>query len=170
MTTAAARPACWPSGARCGTSSFDTTSRFVLFGGEEQGLLGSRAYLAQLAPVERGRIRAVVNMDMIGAQHGPRPGVLLESSSAALWLLRELTRAAATYTELEVQTSTRPFASDHVSFLDVGVPAVLTIEAADRQSEDFVHSGRDTLDRVDADLAVAILRMNTAWIIGSARA
>lgn len=97
--------------------------RFVLFGGEEQGLHGSREYLASLSPGERQRIRAVLNMDMIGAQHGAQPGVLLESSPMALWLLRELTRAAATYTDLEVQTSTHPFASDHVSFLNAGIPA-----------------------------------------------
>ena len=139
--------------------------RLILFGGEEQGLHGSREYLAGLSPGERQRIRAVLNMDMIGAQHGAQPGVLLESSPMALWLLRELTRAAATYTDLQVQTSTHSFASDHVSFLNAGIPAVLTIEAADEQSEDFVHSSRDTLDRVDDQLASAILRMNTAWII-----
>lgn len=139
--------------------------RFVLFGGEEQDLHGSREYLASLSPGERQRIRAVLNMDMIGAQHGAQPGVLLESSPMALWLLRELTRAAATYTDLEVQTSTHPFASDHVSFLNAGIPAVLTIEATDEQSQDFIHSSRDTLDRVDDQLASAILRMNTAWII-----
>lgn len=143
--------------------------RFVLFGGEEQGLIGSREYLSRLSNSERHRIRAVLNMDMIGAQHGPRPGVLLESSPMALWLLRELTRAAATYTKLEVQISTNPFASDHVPFLNAGIPAVLTIEATDELSQDFIHSSRDTLDRVDDELASAILQMNTAWIIDTAK-
>lgn len=42
---------------------------------------------------------------------------------------------------------------------------MLTIEATDDQSQDFVHSSRDTLDRVGDQLANVILRMNTAWII-----
>lgn len=87
----------------------------------------------------------------------------------ALWLLRELTRAAATYTKLEVQISTNPFASDHVPFLNAGIPAVLTIKATDELSQDFIHSSRDTLDRVDDELASAILQMNTAWIIDTAK-
>lgn len=144
--------------------------RFVLFGGEEQGLHGSRAFLAGLTAAQRGRIRAVVNMDMIGAKHASQPGVLLESSTTALWLLRELTRVAATYTDLQVQTSTHPFASDHVPFLNAGIPAVLTIEATDELSQDFVHSPRDTLERVDDELAIAILRMNTAWVVETASA
>ena len=40
--------------------------RLILFGGEEQGLFGSRQYVAGLEPAERSRIAAVVNMDMIG--------------------------------------------------------------------------------------------------------
>jgi Zn-dependent M28 family amino/carboxypeptidase len=37
----------------------------VLFGGEEEGLFASRQYVAALSATERGRIRAVFNMDMI---------------------------------------------------------------------------------------------------------
>ena len=40
--------------------------RFILTGGEEQGLFGSRYYIENLTVSERGRIKAVVNMDMIG--------------------------------------------------------------------------------------------------------
>ena len=48
--------------------------RYILFGGEEQGLFGSQAYVRSLSAAERGRIRAVVNMDMIGTINGtPEP-------------------------------------------------------------------------------------------------
>src|ERR687890_2721265 len=39
--------------------------RFILFGGEEQGLFGSKQYVAGLPTSEKRRIRAVLNMDMI---------------------------------------------------------------------------------------------------------
>ena len=39
---------------------------FVLFGGEEQGLLGSTHFLSQLPGEERAALQAIVNMDMIG--------------------------------------------------------------------------------------------------------
>jgi Zn-dependent M28 family amino/carboxypeptidase len=53
-------------------------TRFILFGGEEQGLFGSLAYVASLSAAERSRIRAVVNMDMIATVNTPVPTVLLE--------------------------------------------------------------------------------------------
>ena len=71
--------------------------------------------------------------------------------------------AAATYTDLTVQTSLQPFNSDHVSFIDAGLPAVLAIEGADGANE-HIHTAGDTIDRLDADLVLAILRMNTAFV------
>jgi len=62
-----------------------------------------------------------------------------------------------------VQTSLHPFNSDHVSFIESGMPAVLTIEGAD-SANDQIHTARDTLDHINFDLALEILRMNTAFI------
>jgi Peptidase family M28 len=47
--------------------------RFVLFGGEEQGLFGSKQYVAGLSASERATIQAVINMDMIGSLNSLRP-------------------------------------------------------------------------------------------------
>jgi hypothetical protein len=41
--------------------------RFIWFGAEESGLLGSEAYVASLPPEERARIAAMLNFDMIGS-------------------------------------------------------------------------------------------------------
>ena len=38
---------------------------FLITGGEEQGLLGAEHYVQSLTDAERGRIKGVVNMDMI---------------------------------------------------------------------------------------------------------
>ena len=144
--------------------------RFVLFGGEEQGLLGSRHYVAGLSAADRARVRAVVNMDMIATLNTPTPTVLLEGAELSQTLLDSLADAAATYTQLTVQTSLRPFNSDHVSFIDVGLPAVLTIEGADNANEN-VHTAGDSLQHIDFDLMIEILRMNVACVateVGSA--
>jgi len=138
--------------------------RMILFGGEEEGLFGSERYVADLADAERSRIRAVVNMDMIGGRNTPEPGVLLEGAATSQDVIDGLARAAATHTDLAVTTSLHPYNSDHVPFLEAGVPAVLTIEADDGANP-RPHSADDTVDRVDADLAMAILRMNLAYLI-----
>src|SRR5690606_15608238 len=74
-----------------------------------------------------------------------------------------LAEAAATYTSLAVSTSLHPFASDHVPFLEAGIPAVLTIEGDDSANTAF-HTAADTPDRLDLALAAEIVRMDTAAV------
>ena len=136
--------------------------RLVLFGGEEQGLHGSRAYVAALPAADRARVAGVVNMDMIGVRNTGRPTVLLEGAPRSQAVIDGLASAAAAYTGLEVQVSLSPYASDHVPFLDAGLPAVLTIEGADGANT-AVHTAGDTVDRVDVALAADIVRMNVAY-------
>jgi hypothetical protein len=137
--------------------------RLILFGGEEQGLFGSKHYVATLPASEIRRIKAVVNMDMIGSLHGTARSVLLEGAPVSQAVIDGLSEAAGTYTDLSVESSLNPFASDHVPFITAGIPAVLTIEGADN-TNDNVHSARDTLDSIDYDFLVAILRMNVAFV------
>jgi Zn-dependent M28 family amino/carboxypeptidase len=59
--------------------------------------------------------------------------------------------------------SSSPANSDHVPFIDVGIPAVLTIEGADGTNR-RIHTELDTLPPLDLDLALEILRMNTAFV------
>jgi Zn-dependent M28 family amino/carboxypeptidase len=135
----------------------------IVFGGEEQGLFGSKAFVASMTVADRARVRAVVQMDMIGSLNTLTPTVLLEGAALSQSVIDGLARAAATYTALAVQTSLNPADSDHVSFIRNNIPAVLTIEGADR-ANNAIHSARDTLDRINFDLALEILRMNTAFV------
>jgi Zn-dependent M28 family amino/carboxypeptidase len=70
-----------------------------------------------------------------------------------------------------VETSLNPFASDHVPFINAGMPAVLTIEGAD-SANGHIHSANDTLNFIDWSLAAEILRMNiaalAAWLVPAA--
>jgi len=137
--------------------------RLILFGGEEQGLFGSRRHVAQLPVTERNRIRTVINMDMIGTLNTPQPGVLLEGAPVSQSVIDSLATAAAEFTALAVATSLSPFNSDHVPFIDAGIPAVLTIEGSDGVN-DNIHSAADTLDKINLELAVQILRMNVGYL------
>ena len=137
--------------------------RLVLFGGEEQGLHGSRIHVADLTDADRSRIIMVVNMDMIGRLNTAAPSVLLEGATVSQSVIDALAQAARDTTDLEVFVSLEPFASDHVSFIDVGLPAVLTIEGEDQLNTDE-HTPRDTLAGLDMSVAISILRMNTAAV------
>lgn len=133
--------------------------RLVTFGGEEQGLHGSRIHVAGLAQAERTRIIMAVNMDMIGRLNTAAPSVLLEGAAVSQHVIDALAQAAHQTSDLEVFTSLEPFASDHVSFIDAGLPAVLTIEGEDQLNTDE-HTPRDTTAGLDLSVAVSILRMN----------
>jgi hypothetical protein len=137
--------------------------RLILFGGEEQGLYGSKRYVASLSQSERKRIRAVVNMDMIGSLNSASRSVLLEGAPLSQTVIDGLAQAAATYTRLPVETSLNPFASDHVPFINAQIPAVLTIEGADN-ANNSVHSANDTLNKIDFEIAQEILSMNIGFI------
>lgn len=137
--------------------------RLVLFGGEEQGLYGSQQYVASLSASERARIQAVVNIDMIATLNTSVLTVLLEGGAVSQTVINNLADMAETYSSLTVQTSLSPYASDHVPFIDAGLPAVLTIEGTDSANSN-IHSENDTIDHIDYDLCLDILRMNVAYI------
>jgi peptidase M28-like protein len=144
---------------------------FVLFGGEEQGLHGSKAFVTARKHFDPAALSAVINMDMIGSINPPedptvtRLAVLIEGAEVSRELVSALAQAAATHTRLEVATSFEPFASDHVPFITAGIPAVLTIEGEDSTNR-FIHSGDDRIDHIDTVLAMEILKMNLACIVG----
>ena len=107
---------------------------------------------------------AVVHMDMIATLNTAQPTVLLEGAALSQSAIDGLADAAATYSQLKVQTSLHPFNSDHVSFLDANIPAVLTIEGTD-DANHHIHSANDTLAHINFDLALEILRMNLAFVV-----
>jgi len=133
-------------------------------------LFGSKQYVAGITKTEKARISAVVNMDMIGALNSSTRSVLLEGAPLSKAIITGLSKAAANHTKLKVETSLSPFASDHVPFINAQIPAVLTIEGADNANGN-IHSANDTLDKIDLEIALEILRMNIAFVaeqIGSA--
>ena len=100
---------------------------------------------------------------MIATLNTALPTVLLEGAAQSQSVIDGLADAAATYAQLKVQTSLHAFNSDHVSFLDAGIPAVLTIEGTD-DANSHIHTANDTLAHINFDLALAVLRMNLAFV------
>ncbi|GIG21779.1 hypothetical protein Cch01nite_25030 [Cellulomonas chitinilytica] len=147
------------------TRTWQHDLRLVLFGGEEEGLFGSTQHVAALPRADRLRIRAVLNMDMIGTRNTATATVLLEGAELSSSQIAELSAAAAAVTDLAVETSLSPFASDHVPFINRRIPAVLTIEGGD-SANGHIHSAADVATHVDPSFARQILRMNVVALAG----
>lgn len=119
------------------------TIRFVFFSGEEQALLGSRAYVERHRDELDGLAAAVI-MDS-GAQT-PR-GFKIHGRSdvevAARAILAPLSGLGASQVSLDAS-----FDMDHGPFLAAGVP-VFTLWVDDGDYDTHHHAVSDTLDKVD---------------------
>lgn len=127
------------------------TIRVALWGGEEQGLLGSKAYVAQhLAgdahTAARDRVSVYLNID---PGMGPIYGWYSEKSDAAKalfdqWLapLRDL---EARRNVIEAITNT-----DHLSFKAAGIPAFNAVQDYATYDVRTHHTNADTYERVGA--------------------
>jgi aminopeptidase YwaD len=117
----------------------NATLRFIAFGGEENGLYGSRHYVESLSREERSRIQAMINLDMVGV--------------GDTWMIgggRDLQRSARAIAEgLGVTPREMPGdisgASDHASFIAAGIPAVFLYVSDDPN----YHSPQDKASFVD---------------------
>ena len=128
------------------------TIRLALWGSEEQGLIGSRFHVAQLAQAERDRIRGVFQNDMVGTSWDPATRYWLLSFPGTPNPTTDAVAAAAGRLGYEPQISpvTQRGASDHQSFQEAGIAAANFSwrgEATPALLEPPYHSPEDTIER-----------------------
>jgi hypothetical protein len=168
--------------------------RMVAFAFEESGLVGSGEYTAMLGPIERARIAAVVNLEMIGyktarLQDYPKGLTLLPESDdfprngdfiGILGLsdqpdTTETLLAARPYApNLKVASVTVPRAlvlftpdllrSDHAHFWKFGIPAVIVTDTAEFRNHNY-HQSSDSIETLDLDFAAEVTRWLAAGVI-----
>jgi len=147
---------------------FAHTLRFVLFAGEEQGMIGSAHYAA--AAHDRGdSIEGVINLDMIGYE-GPANDHRVElhagTDPASIALADVMMAAISVYgvqLSPEKITSGATTRSDHASFWSQGYPAVLGIEDMQDFSP-YYHQTTDTLAHMRTSLMVQFTKAGVATL------
>jgi aminopeptidase YwaD len=116
---------------------------FILFAGEEEGLLGSAHYVRHPS-VALDRTVAMLNFDMVGRLRDHRLHVAGVESGAGL---RALVTSVAGGTGLDLSLGDTPFApSDHTSFYEGGTPVLFF----HTEGHDDYHTPRDTADKINA--------------------
>jgi hypothetical protein len=142
----------------------ESTILFIGFSGEEQGLKGSYAHVAKvIADGNKEKIKAVLNMDMIGYTRDSDLDCLLESDQRGSALFPLLSAAAAEFTSLRIVTSLNPFGSDHVPYIEKGIPSLLVIEN-DWNEYPSYHKTSDTIQNITVAMGEQTLRMQAAVI------
>lgn len=111
---------------------------FIAFDAEELGLVGSRAYVNELSDEQLGKVRAMLNFDMLGAGGGPL--ILMGDGNVAL-----LARSSAQELGIEAHNAQMPAnaGSDHESFARRGVDTVFFM-----RDYNLLHTPEDTIDQI----------------------
>jgi len=128
----------------------EATLRFALWGSEEQGLIGSRYHVAQLAQDQRDRYRAVFQNDMVATSWDPAVTYWLLSFDGLANTATTAVRDAGVrlgYDPRMVGPVLRG-ASDHQSFQEVGIAAANFSwrgEISPAHLEPPYHSPEDTI-------------------------
>jgi carboxypeptidase Q len=122
------------------------TITFVLFTGEEQGGIGAQTYVKNHA-AELSKIDAVLIHDL-------GTGKVFTITLENLWetgpLMSEIYRPLREVFDLQPLSTKYYGSSDHVEFLDKGVPAYFCLQLPDHYREAH-HSQTDTFDKVIPD-------------------
>jgi hypothetical protein len=133
--------------------------RVGFWGAEEIGLVGSRRYADRLSRAERRRIRAYINLDMVGSP-GEKAAVYAGSGEAG----RAIEAALREGLPPEAPEERLGGASDHASFDAVGVPVGGLFTGLDR----CYHRACDRLGNVDPVLAASSARATAGALVALA--
>jgi aminopeptidase S len=149
MTAAASRP--------CSRSP--SSSRVGFWAAEEIGLVGSRRYVDSLSAAERRRIRAYLNLDMVGSPGG-KSAVYEGQGEEGRAIEAELRKGLPPDAPQERLGG----ASDHASFAAVDIPVGGLFTGLDR----CYHRACDRLRNVDTTLAAKNARATADALVALA--
>jgi Zn-dependent M28 family amino/carboxypeptidase len=142
----------------------NATLIFALFSGEEIGLLGSKAYVNSLGSLKK-KVKFMLNLDMIGWDRGEGSSNMIEIETFPKYQdIAILFRSAALkFSSLPPMISLHAWGSDHIPFLSIDIPAVLTTNK-DCIEYPCYHTTRDKVENVSSNVSLQIMKMDVATL------
>ncbi len=138
---------------------------FIAFDGEEEGRLGSKAFVKDLGAERLAKFNAAVNLDTVG-KAGKEGPLALGAASSDKW--PHILRGCSFVTGLPHRIVKEELdSSDQVSFIEAGVPAIQLFSGAD---PDY-HKPTDTPEKLDYKgmaRAAEFVREITDYLAGTA--
>ena len=119
------------------------TIRFILFSGEEQGLLGSRAYAFN----HRAELDKAAGVIIYDAGTGKTTGFSVGGRKDVLYTAKELIAPLAQFDVKELKPDME-WGTDHFDFMLEGVPTFVADQLEANYLENY-HAVSDTYDKVD---------------------
>ncbi|MHA2298354.1 MAG: M28 family peptidase [Candidatus Hodarchaeales archaeon] len=145
--------------------NFQKSVILALWGAEEIGLYGSYHYVNNpLFPLERTDL--VIQHDMVGL--GPVDGTLYVEGGSYIpsTMMEDIHQAATVHGKIQNVLATGGGGSDHIAFLDNGVPGVMFFW--DEISEHpYYHTPGDTVDLIDPEVLEKVTMTTLGYLIDS---
>lgn len=145
----------------------DRSVLFVLFNAEEEGTIGSAEFVPVAKSGKYGDVKAALIADEVAfpGSGQDRDKAIFEThwkvGAGSQWLVDTLARSAKPGDGVDgFAVNYNGFGSDHMSFLDAGIPSILLIERDNMQHADkWGHSAMDTWEHVDVAYGAAMARL-----------
>jgi len=148
--------------------TWNQTIVFVAFAAEEQGRFGSIHYVNEQR-LNGTQFDGVINMDIVGGRPGIPQSIRLftpgTDTAPTMQFARYLNYIGGLYlpqfpiTVIDVVDREGRF-SDHITFLDAGVPAVRLTES--QEDPNRQHNARDTWDGIDFNYLTQVTQLSLA--------
>lgn len=140
------------------------TFRFVGFAYEEQGLVGSGKFVEALTEEERGRVRAMINLECLGVGG---PFLWTNGSTDAL---EAVAHQVAERSQLPlIDHVIEGVGADSIPFERVGIPN-LTFDGLPVDRFQLIHSDQDLYENIDPKSYVTTYRLVTHFLLELDRA
>lgn len=150
---------------------------FVAFSAEDTGRQGSEAFLRDVVRAEQWDVRAMINIDTVGAQNGPGGIVIGDrvrvfsappNNSPSRQLARTIHMVTSSYLAdfwIDMQSTTDRDGrwGDHLTFSDAGYAAVRLTESAEDPTRS--NTTRDTTDWISARYMSRVARVVIATLL-----
>jgi Zn-dependent M28 family amino/carboxypeptidase len=145
-----------------GDMSFKKSVRFITFGAEEQGLIGSWYYVVD-ALYREENIVYMINADMIGNVSDSFLDFVIRCSENGEHYGEVVAQLALEHTPLIPNVQVGEWSgSDHYPFQQAGFR---TIYSAEGDFSPNWHTGTDIIDNIDLDYASDIIRVNLGALV-----
>lgn len=139
----------------------DCDIKFIAFGAEEIGLIGSNYYVGSLDSKEKSNIIAMLNLDMVGVGDTLKIHTMRENTKSLPADLAVSCMNKFNYKNTRIAQES----SDHVAFESAGIPVAYFEYGPD----DDYHTDKDTIDRIQKEnlLHVCNVLINMCKIMGN---
>jgi len=145
--------------------SFNSTIKFILFSGEEQGLLGSNEYVRELKEQDVN-IVGVLALDKIGYAKTSKQGSIIRhhADPASSWMMDVTEKISKDYkNEINLKILKLPFdgSSDHKAFVDQGFSGS---NLAEQTLNPYYHTSEDLLKHMNITYLKKVCKLATCTI------